>query len=132
MFKVARPKEKLFDIGHYITLKLKEQHMSIHQFAKNCSLSHRWTYELLKKRDWRISHLMQFSEFLKDDLLRFYRPSFVGEQVPKTKLDSALQQNNELQLQLNEHNLRIAELEKEVLLLQRDNQTLREVLEVKK
>jgi hypothetical protein len=132
MFKVARPKENLFDVGRYITLILKERHMTVYQLAKNCNLSRKWVYEMLKRKDWQISYLVQFSEFLKDDLLRFYRPSFVPEPVPKVELDKALLHNNALQLQLAERDARIAELEKEVLLLQRDNQTLREVLQVKK
>lgn len=132
MFKVARPKENLFDVGRYITLKLKENHTTVHQLAKNTGLSRAWVYKMLKRKDWTISHLLQFSEYLKEDLTRFYRPSFVGEQVAKTELDNALQQNTHLQLQLKDRDQRIAELEKEVLLLQRDNQTLREVLEVKK
>ena len=132
MFKADRPKENLYDIGWYITLTIKERRMTVRQLAKSCNLSRKWLYEMLKRKDWRISHLVQFSEFLQDDLLRFYRPSFVPEPVPKVELDNALQHNQALQLQLVERDVRIAELEKEVLLLQRDNQTLREVLDIKK
>lgn len=128
MFKVPRPSDSLFHVGHYITLRLKEQHKTVRQLAKQGGLSARWVYKLLKRKDWQVSYLMQFSEMLQEDLLRFFRPSFLPEQAPKAELDKALKENGELQLQLQQRDMRIAQQEQQVQLLQRDNQTLREVL----
>lgn len=132
MFKVSRPKDTLFDLGKYVTLKLKEQRKSIRQVAKQCGCSRKWVYDLLERSDWKISYIMQFSELLKDDLTRFYRPSFVPEQVPKPELDKAKQEIETLQQQLKEHQQQLAELEKANLLLATENKVLREMVEGRK
>lgn len=132
MFKVSRPKDTLFDLGKYVTLKLKEQRKSIRQVAKQCGCSRKWVYDLLERSDWKISYIMQFSELLKDDLTRFYRPGFVPELVPKHELDKAQQETEALQLKLKDCEQRLAETEKENQRLSTENKVFREVVEGRK
>jgi hypothetical protein len=132
MFKVPRPNNSLFDLGHYVTLRIAELRMSVPRFAKLGNLPHQTVYKLLKRKDWPISYITQFSELLKDDLTRFYRPSFVPEPVPKPELDKALAENEALQLKLQDYEQRIAELEKANLLLTTENKLMREMMEGRK
>lgn len=132
MFKVPRPSESLFDLGNYVKLRLKEERLSVPRFAKLALLSHQTIYKLLKKKDWPISYIVQFSLLLKDDLTRFYRPAFVPEPVPKPELDKAKLEIEALQQQLKEHQQQLAELEKANLLLTTENKLLREIVEGRK
>ncbi len=131
MFKVPRPSESLFDLGNYVKLRLKEERLSVPRFAKLAHLSYQTVYGLLKQKDWSISYIVQFSLLLKDDLTRFYRPSFVPEQVPKPELDKAQQEIEVLQLKLKDCEQRLAETEKANLLLTTENKLLREMVKGK-
>jgi hypothetical protein len=132
MFKVPHNTDKLFNIGHYVMLVIKERHLTVPRFAKLGGLNPKWVYSLLQRTDWKISYIVQFSELLKDDLTRFYRPGFVPEQVPKPELDKANLKIEQLEQQLKEQGLQLAELEKANLLLANENKVLREVLEGRK
>lgn len=132
MFKVPHNPDNLFDIGKYVMQLLNERHMSVPRFAKLGGFKPKWVYSLLERKDWKISYIAQFSELLKDDLTRFYRPSFVPELVPKPELDKAKQETETLQQQLKEHQQQLAELEKANLLLATENKVLREMVEGRK
>jgi hypothetical protein len=132
MFKVPHNTDKLFNIGKYVMQVLHERHLSVPRFAKLGGFKPKWVYNLLQRTDWPISYIVQFSELLKDDLTRFYRPGFVPEPVPKPELDKAKLEIQQLQQQLQEQNAQIAELEKANLLLTTENKVMREVLEGRK
>ena len=122
----------MFDLGHYVTLRLAELRLSVPRFAKLANLSYQTVYNLLKQKDWPISYIVQFSELLQDDLTRFYRPSFVPEPVPKPELDKAKLEIEALQQQLQAQSAQIAQLQSDNLILTTENKVMREMMEGRK
>jgi hypothetical protein len=85
------------DVGTYVKQQLYDQEISIPALAKRLNVSADRGYRLMRRKDWRVSEIMNISVILNDNLFAWYagQTEAVEEIAPLELRIAELEKENE-------------------------------------
>lgn len=121
MKKSAILEKGLPETGKIVRAIMKEQRVTHRALAKKLGWNTTTITMMLKRRIWTIAELLEVGKALNHDLLKYFYPVPPEPMLPKTELEAALKENENLKAEIKTK-------DEELLKLRTENNVLREVM----